>query len=105
MKVRCKVTKVMAKTLQKEFKNYRIQYEEMGLDDFKRFVRVDYLDYLDDDYNWDKERFKVIRVSYPSTYYAMDRFLTTSDLKECIRRTPNKTLEQFLNEIRNEIEI
>lgn len=101
--MRVKVSKTMVKQLQKEFKNYLIVYEEMTINDYRWCVNSDLLG-NENDYDYEKSKFKVIKVLYPYEYYAMPKYLTTNDLGKCFRKS-NKTYNSFINEIKNEIEV
>ena len=97
-----KVSKRMIKELKKEaaFKKAGIyfDYYEMPLDDYRFIVTYDYLNNIDD-YDYEKEVFKVIRVSYEPDYYACNKFLTTSDLLHIFRSCNNKTWDSFINDL------
>lgn len=60
---------------------------------------VDYNDYEHEvDYDWKTSMFKVIRVIYPSEYYACDKYLTTKDLSYCLKQS-DKTFNGFMSEV------
>lgn len=101
--MKVKVSKTMAKQLQKNFDNYTITYKTMYLCDYK--VLVDHDDYMhENDFNLNTYKFSVIVVEYPSYFYAMPKYLTTNDLLKCFRRS-DKTYKGFIEEVKKEIEV
>lgn len=97
-----KVTKKMASVLAKEFKDYEIEYQEMTEQAYSYCVDI-YSFNHDNDYNFITNKFKVIKVVYPSSYYALPKYLTTNDLLRLFLKS-DKTYNGFIAEIKNEIE-
>ena len=56
------------------------------------------------DYDYKTGKYNIIIVKYKDNCYAPNRYLTTSDLIHCYKLS-NGTLEDFLKEVKNEIEI
>lgn len=101
--MKIKVTKTMTKTLQKEFENYTITLKKMYLDEYKVLVDTDYYSH-DNDCNTNTYKFDVIEIKYPHYYYAMPKYLTTNDLLRCFKKS-DKTYDDFINQIKKEIEV
>ena len=100
--MRVKVTKKMASVLAKEFKDYTIEYTEKSTRDYEWSVDIDSFNH-ENDYDFLKDRFKVIKVIYPADYYACNKYLTTNDLLKCFKKS-DKTYNGFIAEVKNEIE-
>ena len=102
--MKCKVTKVMAKTIQKHIPEYTIEYVELKPEAYERYVSYDLLEH-ENDFDWNKKVFKVIRVVYPSEYYSCSAYLTTNDLVRCLHGSRNKTINEFIDQVWRAIEI
>lgn len=102
--MQCKVTKVMAKTLQKYIKKYQFEYIEMSAEQYELYVGYDLLEH-ENDFDWNKGRFKVIRVIYPLEYYACDSYLTTNDLVRLAKQGEDLSINTFMKNVFHEIEI
>ena len=101
--MKIKASKIMSKQLQKSFDNYTITYKTMYPCDYK--VLVDHDDYIhENDFNLNTYKFSVIVVEYPSYFYAMPKYLTTNDLLRCFKKS-DKTYDDFINQIKNQIEV
>lgn len=98
-----KVTKKMAALLNKNFKNYEIKVTNLTVDEFKFKVNYSLFDDLED-FDSSSNTFKVIKVLYPFEYYAMPTYLTTRILTRLYENS-DKTLEGFLQQVFNSIEI
>lgn len=57
------------------------------------------------DYDWDKQAFNTIRISYPADYCACDRYITTEELTKEFRRRGVKTIEHLKTMIVDMFEI
>ena len=64
------------------------------------FRAVDY-----NDYNINNGKFKAIMLTYPDSYCACNRFITTYELAQAFRRENVKTVEQVKTMIKNLCEI
>jgi hypothetical protein len=76
-----KVSKRMALFLQQKTRgaNFSVDYVELAPKAFSFLVDGD--EWRNEaDYIWSVGRFKVLRISYPSSYFAGCRYLTTRDL-------------------------
>ena len=102
-----KVTNNMRKALQSHiedrFPGYSVTLEKLSADVFQRTVDMDVYRH-EIDYSARTEKFSVLRIGYPSAYYAMPAYLTTADLWRLFRAS-DKTWEGFLRQIDREIEI
>ena len=107
--MKVKVSKVMLNEMikwfkgKKEFNGYGFWYCEMTPEQYE--YCVDYRGVWENeiDYDYAKNKVKVLAISYPEDYYACDKYLTTKDLLKCFRNS-DKTLNGFMQEIANEIE-
>lgn len=108
-RMRTKVSKTMAKTLNQELKNREftnidsfIYDDEIGMSMYSQFIDYDTFDHEND---WDIEtsRFKAIRVNYKPDCYACDRYITTNDLIDAARAA-DCDYTAFMNEIFNRYE-
>ena len=97
-----KVSKKMAKQLQKEFKEYKIEYQEMTEQVYSYCVDINSFNH-DNDYDFITNKFKVLKVIYPSSFYALPKYLTTNDLLRLFLKS-NKTYKSFIAKVKNEIE-
>lgn len=101
-----KVSKVMVKFLNDNLlksKGYKAVFNEITTDQYSLYVSYDIMDH-ENDYNYNTAKMKSIKILYPDNYYAVPRFLTTNDLVKIFKNS-DKTVQGFLNELWNEIEI
>ena len=101
-----KVSKVMVKFLNNNLlksKGYKAVFNEMTTDQYCLYVNYNIMDH-ENDYNYNTGKMKSIKILYPDNYYAVPRFLTTNDLVKIFKNS-DKTVQGFLNELWNEIEI
>ena len=101
-----KVSKTMVKFLNNNLlksKGYKAVFNEMTTDQYFLSVSYDIMDH-ENDYNYNTGKMKSIKILYPDNYYAVPRFLTTNDLVKIFKNS-DKTVQGFLNELWNEIEI
>ena len=98
-------SKTMAKVLQNYFKkyNYKITHQKLTPRGFAWQVDLDTWKH-DADFDYIHNIYKVIRVDYPPEDYACPCYLTTYDLTKCFDKS-DKTLDGFLQQVKNEIGI
>ena len=99
--MKVKITKTLAKTLNKEIKDFDIEYVEMNFNQYKAFVNYRPFE-NEEDYDYAKDKFKVFRVIYPDEYYACNQYITSKDLKRIFNYCSDNKLKTFVNELRNE---
>lgn len=93
MKVR--VSKTMAKTLDKAISEYKIIWVEMTPREYDIYVGG-LCGYYDS--------YRAIKVIYPDSYYACPRYITTEDLAKAFKSS-NGTLDSFIEQVKDMIEI
>lgn len=101
--MRVQTSKVMADLLQKHFKKYTIYKTKMSENQFKYCVDLDVFNH-DDDFDYKTNKYNVIVIEYPCEYYACNSYLTTKDLTKIFNKS-DKTLDGFINAVKNAIEI
>lgn len=102
--MKLKITKVLAKELNKRINAFDIEYDELNESSYRFYVDCSIFD-NEIDYNYKTDKFKVFRVIYPDSYYAMSHYITTKDLVRMFRRLSNKTIDDLVQEIINEYSI
>lgn len=100
--MKVKATNIMAKTLQKYFKDYKITLQKYNERAYTMLVDCPFSH--EEDYDYKTSKFNVIKITYPDNYYACSRYLTTRTLTRLFENS-NRTFESFLQQIKNEIEI
>lgn len=101
-----KTSNVMAKLLKTKLKSLKC-IENVYLKQLTANVYSMYCSYNsnpDYDFNYNTGLYNVIVIEYKYNCYAENRFLTTSDLIRCYKKS-NGTLEDFIQEVKNEVEI
>jgi hypothetical protein len=101
--MKVKATAVMSKFLNENIPECTFTLEKMSIEAYRTNVDINYF-YHSDDWNSKTNLMQVIKVTYPADFYAIDRFLTTSDLRKLFSLS-DKTVPGFLRSIKNEIEI
>lgn len=101
--MKVKATAVMAKTLQKYIKDYKITLQKYNERAYSMLVDYNTFDH-EEDFDYKTSKFNVIKITYPDDYYACDRYLTTRTLTRLFNKS-NGTFESFLQQIKNEIEV
>lgn len=103
--MRVKATNVMAKFLSEKLKDmgYEIYFTKMSERAYRLSVDIDYFEH-DEDFDYKNEKYGVIVVEYPPEYYACNEYLTTKDLVKLFRDS-DKTVDGFIANVKNEIEI
>lgn len=104
--MKVKVSKTMVKFLNDNLlksKGYKAVFNEMNTNQYSFYVSYEIMDH-ENDYNYNTAKMKSIKILYPDDYYAVPRFLTTNDLVKIFKNS-DKTVQGFLNELWNEIEI
>ena len=101
--MKVKVSNPMVKALKESFPEMNISLQKLGIDAYKMEVDYDVL-YHENDFDFSKNCFKVIRIAYPTEFYAIDRYLTTNDLITAFRHSDG-TLSGFMDAVREAIEI
>jgi len=100
------VSKIMVNKINAFFKkvgtNYHAAYVEMPLDRYLLYVGSGYDNRLD--FKPSINMMKAIRIEYPPSMFAMNRFLTTNDLSKIFHKC-DKTLDGFMKELYAEVEI
>lgn len=97
-KMKVKPTHKMVGYLKKLLTGCRVELVELTPEQFK--WSVDYNEFEhESDFNWETRVFRVIRVVYPSEYYACPKYLTTKDLLYCLKQS-NKTFDGFMSEVK-----
>lgn len=108
MVMNIQATQVLAQALNKAFKDKGLEYQakQIHCDDraYAWYVgdTYDAEDY--GDYDYAKNRYRAIKVMYPSEYYACDRYLTTKELIS-IFRDSDKTYKGFMDKLLEAVEI
>ena len=105
--MKIKTSKAFAKELQAQLKKaslrYTVEQVKMRPQHFRLFVDVN--DFIhDNDYNFNDDCFTVLKVTYPTEYYACPQYLTTNDLIKVFRKS-DKTFNGFFNDLVQAIEI
>lgn len=97
-----KVSNPMTKYIQTAFRGMAsARLEKMTPDEYGRFVDYDLFSHTDD---YDGTRFKVIKVMYPCSDYAMPAYITTRDLVKAFRES-DKTADGFADTLRRQYAI
>lgn len=100
------VSKTMVNKINAFFKkvgtNYHAAYVEMPLNKYLVYVGGGYDNKLD--FKPSINMMKAIRIEYPPSMFAMNRFLTTNDLSKIFHKC-DKTLDGFMKELYAEVEI
>ena len=103
--MKVKVSKIFAAYINKSAKALGFKAEASVVEMSERAYRLNVgldamLDAQDNgDYDWAKDEYKVIRVTYPDEYYATPKYLTTASLNREFRRrgvTTENELQQML---------
>ena len=103
------VSKVMAKAIQNEIKagNFpgieSAQYIEMTRHDYYFSISLDVWQH-EIDYDWKKGMMKVIEITYPADYFAMPRYITTTELSQAFSES-DKSYNGFFKALYKIIEI
>lgn len=101
--MKVKVTEVMRKYLQASIPEYRFTLEKMSRDAYA--MKVDYrTEWHTTDYDFYRGYMKAIRVDYSEEYYAIPRYITTSDLVSALVAS-DRTAEGFVKAVKNAIAI
>lgn len=98
-----KVSKTLVNYLNKEIKNgLRFEYREIKPELYKVCVNCmpEWVD-LETDYNPKTDKMKYIAVIYPSEYYALNDYISTSDLLRIFKGS-DKTAGGFIQAVKNE---
>lgn len=98
-----KVSKTIARTLQKAFQDYEVLYCELPVEGYKLFVDYNVNAHIND-YDWDKQVMKYIKVLYPYEDYGNANYLTTNDLERLFHES-DKTMDGFIQRVFDEIQI
>lgn len=107
--MKVKVSKTMLKEMikyfekKKEYNGYGFWYCEMSPEQFRYCVDYNGIWEHETDYDYTKNKIKVLEITYPEEFYANDKYLTTKDLVKCFRNS-DKTLNGFMEQIASEIE-
>ena len=96
--MKVKVTKVLARTLNKNIKEFSIEYDEMSEAAYRAYVDSNLFN-NEGDYNYNTGKFKVFRVVYPDGCYSFNRYITTKDLLRVFSRVQNASIEAFCKEL------
>lgn len=100
------VSKTMVNKINAFFKTagikYHAAYVEMPLDRYLLYVGSGYDNKLD--FKPSVNKMKAIRIEYPPSMFAMNRFVTTNDLSKIFHKS-DKTLDGFMKELYAEVEI
>lgn len=89
--------------LKKNGEKIEVSYEKMSEHNFAALVDSDTWRH-DIDYLPTADEMRVIKVCYPSEYYAMSQYLTTKRLTAIFEKS-DKTLNGFLSEVLDEVRI
>lgn len=98
-----KVSKTLVNYLNKEIKNgLRFEYREIKPELYKVCVNCmpEWVD-LETDYNPKTDKMKYITVIYPPEYYALNDYISTSELLRIFKRS-DKTAAGFIESVKNE---
>lgn len=102
--MKTQASKVLTNWLNEEFKKHNIPYKavytEMTEREYDLKVGDSSMDTLELDFNFAKNKYRVIKILYPDSYYTMLTYLTTSiliDLAENINRDADKYYENIFN--------
>lgn len=98
-----KVSKTLVNYLNKEIKNgLRFEYREIKPELYNVCINCDpsWID-IETDYNPKTDKMKYIAVVYPSEYYALNDYISTSDLLRIFKGS-NKTAAGFIESVKNE---
>lgn len=98
-----KLTSLLNKAAKTAGAAMRFDHVKMNENEFKWYVDID-TSFHGLDYDYKTETFSVIRVSYPTSYYACDNYLTTRKLTKIFKRSAG-TLESFLNDVLEDMTI
>lgn len=99
-----KVSKQMAKELNRNLKDIEVFYEELDFNQYER--NVDIYSYMhDEDWVGKSNKFKVLRLVYPAEYYAIDRYVTSGDLAMVYRHAKGNTIDDYMEQFKIEFGI
>jgi len=98
-----KASNPMTKALAAALPEYTFRLEKLTPQQFSLYVDIDAWKH-DDDYNARTGKMQAIKVIYPDNYYCYPHYLTTRDLIKAFRKS-DKTLNGFIQEVKNEIEV
>jgi len=102
--MKIKVSKVMAKYMNKQLPEYRFTVIELSDDNYHYLTGEDVYTAEDwGDFNYNTRATKVIKIEYPDEYYATPRYVSTKELNKIFKGI--KDIEVFNNEIRNAFEV
>ena len=101
--VKVMVSNPMLKIMRAALPDYRVSLEKMNQEIYRTRVNYDLFSALQDLDNR-TGRIKVFRIEYPAEFYACDRYISTNELNQIFRRS-NRTMDGFIESIRNECEI
>ena len=90
------VSGVMAKALQKAMPNYKITLAKMPLNNYSLCVGDVFRH--EEDFDANNNTMKVIKICYPSEYYAMPNYITTYDLVKAYKGS-NGTYDGFIQSV------
>ena len=96
-------TKTFANFLQKQFKNYKFSQEKLTESQFSFYVDYDIYE-NEPDYDYETNKYNVIKVLYPQNYYATPTYITTK-LINILYKKANNNFDTFLKLLKDEIEI
>ena len=101
--IKVMVSNPMLKIMKAALPDYRVSLEKMDQELYRTHVNYDLFSALQDLDNR-TGRIKVFRIEYPAEFYACDRYISTNESNQIFRRS-NRTMDGFIESIRNECEI
>ena len=102
--MKIKVTKVFAKHLASQLKDYDVKVVELGDDEYQALVGESVYEAESwGDFNENTRATKAIRISYPDNYYALPRYLSTKEIHHTFKGIT--TIEELNTEIKNALTI
>lgn len=102
--MKVKVSKVMAKTLNKGCHNMHVAYDVLSAKTYERLVDCDLFKH-DSDFTYNDDGVlcvKVLRIVYPGECYAMPQYASTSDLVRIMKTSHATTIEELCSAFQNE---
>lgn len=108
--MRLTTTKTLAKVLQdyarknEKTKDYKIYKTTMSERTFSLYVDIDTYNH-DNDFDFVKDCYNVIVIEYPQDFYACNKYITTNDLTKIYNKMQEKTLDNFIKQFFDYIEI
>lgn len=94
----------MASFINKNVPNVVAKVETMSTDIYRMWVTYDIFS-AQNDYDFNAGKYKVLKVVYPDSFYAIPRYITTKELNDEFRKRGIKTANELVNMLNEMIQI